>query len=87
VGRATVYTRTVRSQILDQLSRHEAQLYEWLHAFSKLAVIDLIDIGEVVDGLPLLVFVIDSDFIVKDCVKKRTYWKSVIFFVARRLSL
>ena len=37
--------------------------------FFKQAVVDLIDVGEVVDGVAVLVFVVDADLVVQDGVE------------------
>jgi hypothetical protein len=52
-----------------QLLGHKAQFDERTHAVVQQAVVDLIDIGKVVLGMSLGVFVVDSDFIVEDGVE------------------
>src|ERR1700757_368461 len=52
-----------------ELLRHEADLDEGADSVGEQAVVDLIDVGEVVDGVALLVFVVDAEFVVKDGVE------------------
>src|SRR5579872_3592343 len=52
-----------------KLFRHKAQLDEGAHTVSQQPVIDLIQIGKVVDRSSLLVFVVDTDLIVKNGVE------------------
>ena len=52
---------------------HEAQLDEGAHAIGQQVVVDLIDVGEVVLELALVVLVIDTDFVVKDGVKANVF--------------
>ena len=52
-----------------QLLWHEADLYDGAHAILQQAVVDLIDVGEIVDGIAVLVFVVDAYLVVKDGVE------------------
>ena len=52
-----------------ELLGHEADFDEGPHAVFEQAVVDLVDVGEVVDGIAMLVFVVDADFIVEDGVE------------------
>ena len=52
-----------------QLVRHEAELDEGLHVVGQQAIVDLVDVGEVVDRLALLVFVVNADIVIQDAVK------------------
>ena len=52
-----------------QFLRHEAQLYEGTHPVGQQAVINLIQVRKVVERLALLVFIIDTNFVVKDGVE------------------
>ena len=58
-----------RVGIEGELFRHEADLDDGLDAVLQQAVVDLVDVGEVIDGVAVLVFVVDADFVVKDGVK------------------
>ena len=60
-----------RLQILlrRQLVRHEAELDERLHAVGEQPVVNLIDVGKVVDRLPVLVLVVNSDVVEQNAVK------------------
>jgi hypothetical protein len=49
-----------------ELLRHEADLDDGADAVGEEIVIDLVDVGEVVDGIAVLVFVVDSELIVQD---------------------
>jgi hypothetical protein len=44
-------------------------LDEGPHAVLQQAVVDLIDVGQIVEGVALLVFVVDAHFIMQDVVK------------------
>ncbi len=48
---------------------HEADLDEGANAVGEQAVVDLVDVGEVVDGIALRVFVVDADVVVHDGVE------------------
>ena len=52
-----------------ELLRHEADLDDWANAVVQQTVVDLIDVGEVVDGIAVFVFVVDADLIVQDGVE------------------
>src|SRR4029077_3914922 len=54
-----------------QLLRHEAHLDKRLHTIGQQAIVNLVDVREVIDGPPLAVFVVDADFIVKNGMKSR----------------
>ncbi len=52
-----------------EFAGHEADLNEGPHAVGEEAVINLIDVGKVVDGIALRILVVDADFVMKDGVK------------------
>ena len=52
-----------------QFLGREAQLNERPYAIGQQAVVNLIDVGKVIDGLALLIFVVQSHFVMKDGVK------------------
>src|SRR5207248_363448 len=52
-----------------ELPRHETELYERAHAVGEKAVVYLIDVGEVVDGLTLGILRVHADLVVEDGVK------------------
>ncbi len=52
-----------------ELLGHEADLDDGANAVGEEAVVDLVDVGEVVDGVAVLVFVVDTDFVVEDAVE------------------
>ena len=52
-----------------ELFGHEADLDDGADAVGEEAVVDLIDVGEVVDGVAVLVFVVDADLVVEDGVE------------------
>ena len=56
-------------EIGSQFGRHKAQLYKWPDTIGQQAIINLIDIGPVVDRLPLLILVVGCGFAVKDGMK------------------
>ena len=58
-----------RVGIKGQLLRHEADLHDRADAVLQQAVVDLIDIGKVIDRVAVLVLVIDSDLVMQDGVK------------------
>src|ERR1035437_7064399 len=58
-----------RIRIECQSFRHEADFYKGPDTVLQQSVIDLVDIGEVVDGITVLIFVIDPHFVVQDGVK------------------
>jgi len=45
---------------------HEAEFNKGTHAVGKETIVDLIDIREVVNGISLRVFVVDTHFVVED---------------------
>ena len=64
-----LYQKACRRRVGGQLFRHEAQLDEGPDAVCEQAVVDLIDVGEVVNRIALRVFVVDADLVVKDGVE------------------
>ncbi len=48
---------------------HEADFDERAHAICEQAVVDLIDVGKVVDRVPVRIEIVDANLIVKDGVK------------------
>src|SRR5438445_11361782 len=52
-----------------QLLGHEAEFDDGAHSVFKQAVVNLVDVGEVVDGLAGGVFAVDAYFIVKTGVE------------------
>src|ERR1700751_6128099 len=52
-----------------QFLRHKADLDKGPQAIGQKPVIDLINVREVVDGIPSLVLVIDSNFIMENVVE------------------
>ncbi len=59
----------MRRQIGGQLARHEAEFHEGLYSVLQQAVVDLIDVGEVVDRMALGVFVVNAHLVLEDGVK------------------
>ena len=74
-----------RVGIEGQLLGHEADLDDRADAILQQAIVDLIDIGKVVDRVAVLVLVVDSDLVMQDGVKAHIA-KSVTCFTARRSS-
>src|SRR5579863_4343852 len=58
-----------RVWIEGQLLGHEADFDEGLDAVFEQAVVDLVDVCEVVDRVAVLVFVVDAEFVMKDGVE------------------
>src|SRR4029077_19512793 len=54
---------------LREPARHEAQLHKRAHAVGQQAVVHLIDVRKVVDGLAAPPFAIDADIVIEDAVK------------------
>ena len=52
-----------------ELLGHEADLDDGADAVFEQAVVDLVDVGEVVDGVAVLVLVVDADLVVEDGVE------------------
>src|SRR5271168_636179 len=52
-----------------ELFGHEAELDEGADFVFEEAVVDLVDVGEIVDGLAGLVFVVEAEFVVEDSVE------------------
>ena len=61
--------RVQRVRVERKLFRHEADLHNRAHAILQEPVIDLIDIGEVIDGIAVLVFVVYAYFVMKNGMK------------------
>src|SRR5580658_6094376 len=58
-----------RIRVECQLLRHKADLDKRPHAVFQEAVINLIDISEVVYGISMFVFVVDTKFVMKNCME------------------
>ncbi len=52
-----------------KFARHETEFHERAHAVLQQAIVDLIDVREVVNRRTLLVFVVEADLIVEDGMK------------------
>jgi hypothetical protein len=63
-----------------ELLRHEADLNDGTNAVGEEVVIDLVDVGEVVDGVAVLVFVVDSELIVQDGVEANVFEVGDLFY-------
>jgi hypothetical protein len=48
---------------------HEADLYEWANVIFQQAIINLIDVREIVDGFSRGIFIVQANFIMQDRVK------------------
>ena len=66
-----------------QLPGREAQLHEGADTVLEEPVVDLIDVGKVVNGLAVRVFVVHSDFIVKDGVESDVFEAGRLLDVAK----
>src|SRR6266478_603634 len=55
-----------RIRIGSELFGHEAELDEWADVILEQAVVDLIDIGEVVDGLAFPVLIVQANLVMED---------------------
>jgi hypothetical protein len=58
-----------RIRIESQLFRHEADLNHRAYAVLEQPVVHLVHVGKVVDGISVFIFVVDTQFVVKDRVK------------------
>jgi hypothetical protein len=52
-----------------QFLGHETNFNKGPHSVLQQAVVDLIDIGKVIDGMTLFVFVVNADFVMQDVMK------------------
>src|SRR5581483_2276847 len=52
-----------------QFFRHEAQFDKRTYTVIQKSVVDLIYVGEIVNGLAFRIFVVKADFVMKYCVK------------------
>ena len=65
--------KRLRHILGSQFFGHETQLDKRAHAGGQQAVVDLIHVAEVELGMALGIFVIDSDFVVKDGVEAHVF--------------
>ncbi len=65
--------RMQRIRIEGQLLRHKADLDQRPHAILQQAIVNLVDVGEVIDRVAVLVLVINTDFVVKDRVEAHVF--------------
>ncbi len=69
-----------------KLTRHEADFNEGPDAVFEQPIVNLVDVGKVVDGIAVLILVINADFIVEDSVEARHIENLVTRFTAHRSS-
>src|SRR5262249_47311871 len=62
-----------RGRLGGELTGHKAEFYVWAHAVCEKAVVNLVEVREVVDRIAGSVFVVDADFVVEDCVKANVF--------------
>src|SRR5579864_4204229 len=62
-----------RACVRSELLRHETQLHKRPHLIFQQPVIYLVDVRKIVDGLARSIFVVESDFIVKNRVKPHVF--------------
>ena len=56
-------------QFCGELLGHEAEFHERAHVILQQAVIDLIDVGKIVDRFSVGIFIVQTDFVVEDGMK------------------
>src|SRR5579864_8210456 len=75
--------RLLRSQLFG----HEAQLDKWANAVFEQAIVDLIDVGKVVDGMAGGILVVDADFIMEDRVEADVFKTSRLLHLPQILAI
>src|SRR5208283_1065849 len=68
-GNIRVVPKGMKSMAGSQLIGHETDFHERTHSGGEQSVVDLIDIREVINRMPLAVFRIDADFVIKNGMK------------------
>ena len=59
----------LKNGLRGKLHGHEAQLYKRANMIFQQAVINLIDVGKIIDGISLRILIVHSDFIMKNRMK------------------
>src|ERR1700722_19161673 len=59
----------MKDRFRGQFLWHEAEFYKWAYVIGQKAIIDLVDVREIVRNLPGSIFIVQPDFIVKNCVE------------------
>src|SRR5690349_9319562 len=70
-----------------QFSRHEAQLNERFYAVREQAVINLVHIRKVIDGVLLAVFIVQANFVVKNGMKTDIHEVGDLFDLTQVLAI
>ncbi len=70
-----------------QLLWHKTQLDKRAHTVGQQAIVDLINVGEVVHRMPLGVLVINSDFIMEDGMEAHVLETGDLFYVAEIVAI
>src|SRR5437667_8583841 len=62
-----------------QISWHETQLDKRPNSVGQQAVVDLVHVGEVIDGVSLAIFLIHSDLVVENSMEAHVFEISSLF--------
>src|SRR5579862_969889 len=65
-----------------QFIGHEAQFDKRLHTICQQPVVDLIDVRKIVDWPSLAVFVVESEFVVKNRMEAHEFKASSLLYIA-----
>src|SRR3954451_24834384 len=71
--------KSMKCRLRSEIFRHEAYFDEWFHAICQQAIVDLVYIRKVVDGLTFFVFAVNTNLVVKDRVKTNVFKISDFF--------
>src|SRR6266853_497624 len=72
----------VQGRFHGELPGHEAQFYKWTNTIFQEAVVDLIDVRKIINGLSLRILVVQSDLIVENRMKSDISESRCILYLA-----
>ena len=86
-GRKRLVPEGMRLRIRGQLARHEAKLNERLHSAIEQPIVDLVNVGNIIDRVDLFVFVVHAVFIVENRVEADVFQIGMIPYQSEVLTI
>ena len=78
-GDIRLIPKSVQDVFRRQLARHETQLDKRPNSIGQQAVVDLVEVGEIIRGAPFAIFLIHSDLVVENGVETHVFEISSLF--------
>ncbi len=78
-GDIRLIPKGMQNIVCGQLPRHEAQFDKRPNSIGQQAVVDLVEVGEIIRGAPFAIFLIHSDLVVENGVETHVFEISSLF--------